>query len=143
MLWMNKNRNHDEMNKFMLYLDRNCSFHLWTFLLAICFKYTWQNLESIFVRRLHLSPTLHTPQLSHFHHSVCFLLSVYVSLCDMSRRRTWSILFRAMRKIQCTRYGITWSITWRFIRFVWAKVFIEDSPNDSNTTCKYTITQSD
>lgn len=94
----------------------------------------WHNLNLIFVRSAFDSySATRSPSLCLSNLCMCFR--------EKSRRRTWSILFRAMRKIQCTCYGITWSITWRFIRFVWAKVFIEDSPNDSNTTCKYTITQ--
>ena len=55
-----------------------------------------------------------------------------------SRGCTRSILFRTVRQIQCTRYGIAGPITWRFIWFVWQAIFIEDSSDDSNTTCKYT-----
>lgn len=85
-----------------------------------------------------LSTDKTSSEINFYHFFFLFVSDKQIRSCWSceNRRNSRHLLFRSVRQIQCARYGITRSVTWRFVWFVWPTLCVENCYHDSNTISK-------
>lgn len=112
---------------------------------------SWFDLFAFHVPISFIHSHFHHHLMSHFSHTtnLIFLLFLYYFYFSsvqsffsnrirftIGRRNSRHLLFRSVRQIQCARHGVTRSIAWRFVWFVWSAFCVENCYHDSNTISK-------
>lgn len=108
--------------------------------LVFCIKQQQQQTNNVFAKNLRYFRALHeTKPHCYFTHKHTYYMrfEIFRNSLTCSRGCSRSILLRPMRQIQCSCYGIAWSITWRFVRYLRQTFHFEERTTDSYTISKY------